>query len=744
MTSLFDRMRNAFDAFQNNPKEQLGSPAALLDPYSVYTNIEGTPYNPDKLMQRQGQFIYDEMRIDEQCHAALYFKKMAVLAPGFSIQSPDDQADDWEVTEFIRSQIEDLPGTFEQAILQILTALDFGFSVTEKNLNIVREGSFSGLIGIEELITKYPYPFEFHISKGGKLERLSQEGHKDNLPLGKFILYANFLEFANHYGRSDLRMAYRAWWIKENTLRWLGQLLERYGIPPIFLMYDHEVYKDENIVKKLRNTLTKLRAASNALLPRPSRTKDIGDPHLEPWAPELATQGRDVFIPTLRILDQMIARAILMPNLMGFTSDEGTGLALSRGKVSFEAFMLVVKYSQKQIAARAVNDQLIRPLCDLNFPNLKSYPLFRFNPILDEQSVLLLERWENLVNKGVTDHQPQDERHVRSMMNWPEWDEEFAAEQERKDEERQRQIAGEGTPDQEEVAEQRALLDRTEQFPRTYQLSREPNKFERHVNFRQVHRELVGLEDRHIQDLATTFGLVRERIIAALERNIRNPQKWLRGLKSLPLKQRIQNEIGEMLQEAYDTGFNQAAEEMSKATGKRFQTGPTFVPRDALRFLRNKKFIIAGVLDERILGEAKTALMAGIEAGESVPQMVERLSNVLGPYSDEPHRLEAIVRTNITDAMNQGRLVSSRRNSEFLNGFEYSAILDARTTQVCRHLDGRIFRKDSPDLQRLKPPRHHNCRSLLVPVTIDIPVAPDEYISPGQVGRGIELSGKGF
>jgi DNA topoisomerase I len=68
--------------------------------------------------------------------------------------------------------------------------------------------------------------------------------------------------------------------------------------------------------------------------------------------------------------------------------------------------------------------------------------------------------------------------------------------------------------------------------------------------------------------------------------------------------------------------------------------------------------------------------------------------------------------------------------------------LIAHNTEVCRHLDQKIFSPNSPDLDRLTPPRHWNCRSLLTPVTrIEGPV---QYISPAQVAKGIELSGKGF
>lgn len=48
-------------------------------------------------------------------------------------------------------------------------------------------------------------------------------------------------------------------------------------------------------------------------------------------------------------------------------------------------------------------------------------------------------------------------------------------------------------------------------------------------------------------------------------------------------------------------------------------------------------------------------------------------------------------------------------------GVQYSAIIDTRTTPVYTYLDGRIFRANDPELDRLTPPNHFNCRSVLCP-----------------------------
>lgn len=58
------------------------------------------------------------------------------------------------------------------------------------------------------------------------------------------------------------------------------------------------------------------------------------------------------------------------------------------------------------------------------------------------------------------------------------------------------------------------------------------------------------------------------------------------------------------------------------------------------------------------------------------------------------------------------------KKSAFKNGnvsFVFRAVLDNRTSVVCRFMNGRVIRADNPLLPLLTPPLHPNCRSMLIP-----------------------------
>ena len=54
--------------------------------------------------------------------------------------------------------------------------------------------------------------------------------------------------------------------------------------------------------------------------------------------------------------------------------------------------------------------------------------------------------------------------------------------------------------------------------------------------------------------------------------------------------------------------------------------------------------------------------------------------------------------------------------SDIVQAYQYSAVLDDRTTEFCAAHDGRIFKENDPYIDLIWPPNHFNCRSLFIPV----------------------------
>ena len=65
----------------------------------------------------------------------------------------------------------------------------------------------------------------------------------------------------------------------------------------------------------------------------------------------------------------------------------------------------------------------------------------------------------------------------------------------------------------------------------------------------------------------------------------------------------------------------------------------------------------------------------------------------------------------IGKALNKGRQVTFDKYQKDIFAYRYTAVIDGRTTDYCRALDGRVFQANDPQYAMLTPPNHYNCRS---------------------------------
>jgi len=113
-------------------------------------------------------------------------------------------------------------------------------------------------------------------------------------------------------------------------------------------------------------------------------------------------------------------------------------------------------------------------------------------------------------------------------------------------------------------------------------------------------------------------------------------------------------------------------------------------------------------LNERKRIEA--AIRGGLAEGLTEEQMIKRVSKT---FNLTRVHSEGIVITGITSVYAQVDQQVYAENSKYLKGYQYAAVLDTRTTPVCRYMDGNIY--PVSDTGHL-PPQHYRCRSTTIPV----------------------------
>lgn len=283
------------------------------------------------------------------------------------------------------------------------------------------------------------------------------------------------------------------------------------------------------------------------------------------------------------------------------------------------------------------------------------------------------------------------------------------------------------------------------------------------VDFAQIAGRLDAAQESAVADMADVVKRMGEKYIAqSLSAKIieeRRPN----AIKDLSMKH-----VGDFREVTSDwflrvlkMGVKDVKRELSAAKMAKFQTlGPSIEGARLEQLMKQKAFQIAGVVSEELLKKANQILVTALDKGFSTAKTVQMLEELFASYTGdpglvdadgsvlEPSRLETIVRTNFTGVYNSGRREAFMDPDlgDLVKGVQYSAILDARTTQICQELDGQVFQStDVEGIERFTPPLHFNCRSVLIPYTkFDAEDEPFEPVDAAEKGRLEKFVQDGF
>ena len=772
-------------ASQNAPKPTMLEKGDLFDEVSSSESlIERAIYpygaNWDPLVRKKGLKIYQEMAQDDQVKACLDLRKQARLSTPWTIASAKDGNKTADMyADFIKHILERMDGTFEDDLYQIYSAVEFGFSVSEMNFFLLPDGPFKGKIGLSSIKTREPFYYDFKTDVFGNLLGLVYNGWLpksvtdenggmgtvDNpFPVDKFIIYSYNSKFSNRYGTSDLFAAFRSWQSKRIIMRFWNIWLERYASPFIWATVDPDAALKKNVITEIDDFLRNLSARAGFRCPKGVTLEAI----------QTSSTAADAFEKSIEAHNRYISHALLCPNLLGITGQQGSGGSggsYALGKKQFGAFMWVLDRMGRDTSETIVGEQIINRLIRLNFPNVDEsmMPRFKFEGVEEDSIEARARIVAILSNAGFI---AQEEDWIREFLSLPKKDPKI------KLPEVVRGIGGApgrngaNGKDKEDYAERQM---------------REPQEFEKKVKVLSFKRELDDAQEQMHSELASELEVMREEIIAWVDKKEIFTELDPKALDSLNVNVKgLKDTLRRWLFKAFLDSKLRALEELGRAgvevdVVRKFERGfaeaamepwQPLPPREAVDFfnrkvkatVRNKRgekvlievasgsqipyydsraFAIAGVVRDDILNEARAVLLNGIKRQDEVGAMKD-LKNVFNKYlesgievDDElltPHRLNTIVRTNLVEAVNEGRraMYEDPDLDGFVQYFQYSSIMDDRTTDYCRCMDGKVFRME--DMPILNPPAHFNCRAFTVPVTTF------ELEDLKKEGRGIKIA----
>jgi hypothetical protein len=390
LMGLFDNM--PWNVYARREKELNELAREIFGETGIYK--DDTYERPEEEDYNDADFdldVYEKMLKDGQVKAGMDIIKLSATARGYTVTGDDPETKKY--AEFINENFELLKGNIEDILGEMLTALEYGYSVTEK----VFENK-DGKIVLKKLKVLNPHHIRVKTNKFGDIEHVTQRiGTKTiKIPAHKIMWYAHDKKFGKPYGNSALRPIYKHWYIKDKMYRFANIAYERYGTP--LLVGQVQDAKDTG---KMKNLLKKINGMTGLAI--------SGGDKIE------AIQGSNAdFVGYIEHHDRKIMEGMLVPPMMlGVSRGQSGSYALTDNQ--FDVFMLRLFALQRDLKA-LIEEEVIRPLIDLNFPNVKRYPAFNFKPLAKEDTEKLARVFQMMIQAQVV---APSEDWIREELGFP-------------------------------------------------------------------------------------------------------------------------------------------------------------------------------------------------------------------------------------------------------------------------------------------------------------------------------------
>jgi SPP1 gp7 family putative phage head morphogenesis protein len=130
---------------------------------------------------------------------------------------------------------------------------------------------------------------------------------------------------------------------------------------------------------------------------------------------------------------------------------------------------------------------------------------------------------------------------------------------------------------------------------------------------------------------------------------------------------------------------------------------------------KTRAFTLAGVAQLDVIAEVMQAIERALEEGTGIEQFRTDIGAKLEAAwgASNPGRIELIFRNAVQRSYSAGRY-AQMTDPQVIKArpyWRFDAVLDSRTSPICKPLNGTILPADSPFWQSNYPPLHHHCRS---------------------------------
>lgn len=684
----------------------------------------------DEIIRLKGksQFqFYDKMCDSDAVLAGIIETRIdSVARLDWDIIPANDDSRDIEIAETVSQILLNLDN-FDEDISELLAACRNGYAISEI---VWKDDVVNGkkMIVPDRILSKPPDWFSFDQDRKlyFKVSGMTS-GRGEEAPPYKFIHYPFRPQYQNPYGTSLLRSVYWVWWFKHHGFEQWMRAEERGAVGTVIMKY-HEG-ANETDQNELEETAKKLLKSKYAVICA-SDSAEFPEIKIDPNFGDILIQ---------RCNAEMIYR-LLGATLSSGTSESGTR---ALGEIHQKRLQERNESDSKALAA-TLNNSIIRWIVELNYPGVIEMPVFKQHYETQKDDTISINKLRAAADLGI----PVSIEDAANLLDLPLAEEGvpiiqppmgmglggFAGTPVEEEEEELNPDEGGETKDDTEEGKVSA---------RKVSALSAGTLRKRKVNFRYIKGKISDASYEAGKPTYDAFGdqidawMLKHEDLDDVYENIDEFNLDIKKFKStmhdtilwgllngtfavfdLPKFKRKNSmavEPDPRIEQLARWKPMRAADAIKHFMEKRILTRKEFELLDS--WSRRNALTVARLTEDAIENKIKPALEKALEEGMTIRefQKVVRESVINDLHA------ENIFRTNVANSFTTGNMEASftEYGRSAIPAFEFMAVLDDRTTDICMERNGNIYRADEVEGLDIVPPLHFMCRSDLVPVFED-------------------------
>jgi phage gp29-like protein len=651
-----------------------------------------------ELNSSQKADVYDKMgRSDDQITMLLTARKNPIKRANWHIEaatSADPAVNEQykKMADHIEYELfERMDTDFEDFLEEILTFIDFGYSLFEKKHEVIKnDPRYGTYVGFEKFGWRSQRTIErFNVTKENGLETVTQQAQGDlhvyvDLPAQYLVIFSLNKRGDNYEGISSLRPIYGNYKRKNKFRKLIAIGIERYAVgTPIGTVPAGKENTSDS--RKFEKVLSSFTSHQKAYIKKPQGwdidfTKDAFDAEKVEKVIESENLG--------------MAKSFVAIHLQLGTGGNGGAFALG---TDFSSRFLSIIEGDASIARRGIQKKIIKEFIDFNYGKQADYPQLKVTGINDKLGKEFAEIVKSLAEQKFITPTTETEKFLRKnyKMN------KLTEEQEKT------------LPD---VREKEAPALFVEDI-KSIKFAESKQKIVANI------RKQLKVGGQTVQDIIDTeLQAVADKNIKRIKGTLNTtPQsQWLRVARTEEFTgyKQLNDALKEALTEAAWLAIDTAKKEVPGNPSTKFTEVDKLLaalPYKTKETIKTQIALIVASQGADLEKNVLFTLSSSVKITSDVNIIVKDMANAASDYLAGPsvtaagnNSMAIVYNEARSDYFEQDEILEEIAALEFVNPDPKSP--------VCIDLAGTIYAKDDPEAKRWEPPLHHNCKSIILPI----------------------------